>query len=121
MIKELPASIWSCVEDGGWILLQKPNMSQCQIISESEYAEQYASQRFRETYFNMADRVSKYCVRHGIDIHDAAVFTVLLSNTAVEKIRMHTTQQLVKNGHHAVATITEIHQFFGTMFIRSRF
>ena len=78
LIKELPASIRSCVEDGGWILLQKPNMSKCQIISESEYAEQYASQRFRETYFNMADSLSKYCVRHGIDNHDAAVFSVLL-------------------------------------------
>ena len=53
----------------------------------------------------MADSVSKYCVRHRIDNDDAAVFTVLLSNTAVEKIQMHTTQQLVKNGHHAIATI----------------
>jgi hypothetical protein len=96
-------------------------MSKCQIISESEYAEQYASKRFRETYLNMADSVSKYCVRHGIDNDDAAVFTVLFSNTAVEKIRLHTTQQLVKNGHHAVTTIAEMHQFFGTMFIRSRF
>ena len=90
LIKELPASLRSCVEDGGWILLQKPNMSKCQIISESKYAEQYASKRFRETYFNMGDSLSEYCVRHGIDNHDAAVFTVLLSNTAVETQKLHT-------------------------------
>ena len=121
VIKELPASLRSCIEDGGWTILQRPNMSKCQIISESEYAEQYASVRFRETYLNMANSVSKYCLRHGIDNTDAAVFTVLFSNTAVEKIRMHTTEQLVKKGHHAVTTITEMHQFFGTMFIQSRF
>jgi len=45
-------------------------------------------------HLNMVDSVSKYCLHHGIDNSDAAVFTVLVSNTAVEKI--WTTEQLVK-------------------------
>eukprot|EP00956_Cyclotella_meneghiniana_P023507 scaffold45852_cov83-Cyclotella_meneghiniana.AAC.1 len=120
LIKKLPASVRSCAEDG-WTFVQKPNKAKIQILSESEYAEQYASKRFRETYMNMADRVSTHCLRYGIDNEDAAVFTALFSNTAVEKIRLHTTEQLIKRGHDAIPTIMEMHQFFGTMFIRSRF
>jgi hypothetical protein len=62
-MKDLPASIRSCFEDGGWTFVQKPNKAKFQILSKSEYAEQYASIRFRETCVNMADRVSMHCIR----------------------------------------------------------
>ena len=91
-------------------------MSKVQILTESEYAEQYASKKFRETFTNMADSISNYCLCHEIDNDNGAVFTVLFSNTAVEKIRMHTTEQLVKNGSHAVTSIMDVHQFFGSGF-----
>jgi hypothetical protein len=56
-----------------------------------------------------------------MDFDDASVFTTLLSNTAAEKIRKHTSAQLVKDGRHPIADTLELYQFIATLFIRSRF
>ena len=47
LIKQLPATFRACCEDGGWTMIQKPNISPFEILTESEYAE-----RLRETYTN---------------------------------------------------------------------
>ena len=85
LIKELPAALRACCEDGGWTMVQKPNISPFEILTESEYADKYASKRFRETYTTMADNVSNYCLRHGIANKDAVIFTTLLSNTLLSR------------------------------------
>jgi hypothetical protein len=69
----------------------------------------------------MADSVSAHCLRYGIENDDASVLTTLLSTAAAEKIRLYTSEQLVKDGKHPLASISEVYLFVGTNLLRSRF
>ena len=64
---------------------------------------------------HIADSMAHNCRAYAMDFDDASVFTTLLSSTAAEKIRKHTSAQLVKDGRHPIADTLE------PMFIRSRF
>ena len=121
LIKSLPAAIKPCVANGGWDIEAKANTFKFQIITEAEYEEEYASKKMRDTYTRIADSISSHCTRFGLDNDDPSVFTSLLSTSAVEKIRLHTTEQLVKDGKHPINTSTEVYSFIGTHLIRSRY
>ncbi len=69
LIKSLPSTIRSCVEDDGWQILLHRNTSSCIIMTEEEFLNEYAKNGFCQTYEEIESNMSPHLNRFGLD-HD---------------------------------------------------
>ncbi len=121
LTKSLPASIRSCVEDGRWQIVSQRNTSACTILTEEEFLNKYARNRFIQTYEEIERNMTSHLNRFGLDLDDSNTFMSLLSSEAAEKLCGHLSEQCVKDGKKPVRTVAEFYEIIATMLIRSRF
>jgi hypothetical protein len=72
------------------------------VIEEKDFLEEYTTSNFIDTFKNMADSMSLHLRRFGLNEDNANTFMTLLNSEAMEKLRGHLSEQLVKDGKEPV-------------------
>lgn len=88
-----------------WSSQQIWKKSNWNAITEFDHSEDYASKKCQETFQNMVNSISNYFTENDV----AKRFMTLFFNSGADKIVIHTTGQLVKDGYHQISSTREMY------------